>query len=54
MTYQPMMFVFDILQYNHSVLSNKPLKERCKILKDVFDPIEGRIKVSEVKIGSTK
>ncbi|KAK2178306.1 hypothetical protein NP493_548g00024 [Ridgeia piscesae] len=53
-TYQPMMFVFDILQYNHSVLSNKPLKERCKILKDVFDPIEGRIKVSEVKIGSTK
>lgn len=52
--YQPMMFVFDILLYNDCVLSNKPLRERCKVLSDVFVAIEGRIKVSDIKEGTTK
>lgn len=34
---------FDIVYYNGSVLTNKPLKDRLKILEEVFQPLEGVI-----------
>ena len=52
--YQPMFCVFDILLLNDNVLSNKSLKERKKILPNVFIPVKGRIMLSEVKEGRTK
>lgn len=53
--YQPMLCVFDILSLNDKVLSNKPLRERKQILEtDVFNPVEGRIVLSEYKEGRTK
>ena len=52
--YHPMLCVFDILLLNDEVLSNKPLKERKQILTDIFNPIEGRIMLSETSTGRTK
>lgn len=52
--YQPMLCVFDILLLNDEVLTNKSLRDRRKILADVFNPVEGRICLSEYKEGQTK
>ena len=52
--YQPMMFVFDILLHNGRVLTNQPLRERRKILDRLFEPVEGRIQLSEVEEGTTQ
>ena len=50
-----MLCVFDILALNGCVLSNKPLRERKRVLdEDVFTPVEGRIVLSTYKEGSTK
>jgi len=45
--YQPMMCVFDILECNGQVVSNRTLRERRLVLDDLFNPIEGRIMLSE-------
>ena len=52
--YQPMLCVFDILMLNGKVLSNKTLQERKEVLNDVFNPVEGRIKLSEYRLGHSK
>ncbi|ELU10753.1 hypothetical protein CAPTEDRAFT_17890 [Capitella teleta] len=53
--YQPMLCVFDILAMNGKVLSNKSLRERKRILdNDVFNPLEGRLVLSEYKEARTK
>jgi hypothetical protein len=52
--YQPMFCVFDILLLNDVVLSNKPLRERRKALEGAFNPVEGRIVLSDVRQGKTR
>ena len=52
--YQPMLCVFDVLMLNGKVLSNKPLLERKELIKQVFNPIPGRVIVSDIKTGKTK
>jgi len=52
--YQPMLCVFDILFLNGEVLANRPLRERRSKLVDVFNPIEGRLKFSDISEKSTK
>lgn len=52
--YQACYFVFDILLYNDLVLSNRPLRERVHFLKKVFQPIEGRIHISEFRIANSR
>ncbi|ESP05690.1 hypothetical protein LOTGIDRAFT_181463 [Lottia gigantea] len=49
--YQACLQVFDILLYNDKVLTNLPLKERLKYIDKVFNTIEGRILISQVKEG---
>lgn len=51
---QPCYFVFDILLYNGTVLSNLPLKQRLGYLENLFTPIEGRLQYSARKTGQTK
>ncbi|CAF1240093.1 unnamed protein product, partial [Didymodactylos carnosus] len=47
---QPCLIVFDILLYNDEILTNKPLHERLSYVKSkVFEPIEGRIMLSEIR-----
>uniref|UniRef100_A0A1B6FIK3 DNA ligase 4 n=1 Tax=Cuerna arida TaxID=1464854 RepID=A0A1B6FIK3_9HEMI len=41
--HQPCFCAFDILYYNDSVLTNKPLSERLEILQKIFTPQEGII-----------
>ncbi|XP_076100664.1 DNA ligase 4-like isoform X2 [Mytilus galloprovincialis] len=50
---QPCLHVFDIVLLNDKVLTNQPLTERLKILKTVFEPVEGRILLSEHKEART-
>lgn len=52
--FQPMICVFDILLLNGEVLSNKTLKERKKLLSQVFTPVKGRIILSEFREARTK
>ena len=52
--YVPMLCVFDVLMINDKVLSNRPLRERKKLMLDVFEPVEGSIVFSEYKEGRTK
>jgi len=52
-TYQQCLYVYDILLVNDKVLTNKPLRERAKILRDVVHPIPGRVQFSDIKIGKT-
>ena len=47
------LYVYDILLVNDKVLTNKPLRERAKILRDVIQPIPGRVQFSDIKIGKT-
>jgi ATP-dependent DNA ligase len=52
--YQPMLCVFDILYLNGEVLVNRPLRERRSKLADVFNPVEGRLALSDITEKSTK
>lgn len=52
--YQPMICVFDVLLFNGQVLTNRTLRERRRILEDVFEPVEGRIVISEYTEKSTR
>lgn len=52
--HQPCFCVFDILLYNGEVLAEKSLKDRLKILNDVFTPREGVILHSVRNEGYTK
>jgi hypothetical protein len=52
--YQPMFCVFDILLLNDVVLSNKPLRERRKAVEGAFNPVEGRITLSDIRQGKTR
>ena len=52
--YQPMLCVFDILLLNGEVLANRPMRERRSKLDDVFNPVEGRLKLSDISEKSTK
>ncbi|XP_018322080.1 DNA ligase 4 [Agrilus planipennis] len=47
-THQPCFCVFDILLINDQVLTNKPLKQRTKILYENLKPIEGVIMLSKI------
>lgn len=42
---------FDILMLNGKILSNLPLKERADCLKEIFTPIENKIRLTEQKQG---
>jgi DNA ligase-4 len=44
--------VFDILLYNNTVLTNKPLKDRVEYIKKSFEEIEGRIVYSQRETAS--
>ena len=52
--YQPMMCVFDLLLLNGEVLANQPLRQRRRKLADVFNPVEGRLILSDFAEKSTK
>ena len=52
-TFFQCLYVYDILLVNDKVLTNKPLRERAKILRDVIHPIPGRVQFSDIKIGKT-
>lgn len=45
--------VFDILLYDDTILTNKPLKERIEYIKKAFQEIEGRIVYSKQETAST-
>lgn len=47
--YVPMLCVFDVLMINDKILSNCSLRERKKLILDVFEPEEGTIVASEYK-----
>lgn len=46
-THRPCFCVFDILLYNDKILTNKPLKERLKVIDDLIIDIEGVIMKSK-------
>lgn len=52
--YTPCYAVFDILYLNGEVLTNRPLKDRLKILKDIIEDAEGVVFTSPVATASTK
>lgn len=52
--YQPCFFVFDILLYNGTVLSNLPLNKRLEHLNGLFVPLEGRFMSTPQRTSSTK
>ncbi|CAG0887525.1 unnamed protein product [Cyprideis torosa] len=41
--HHPCYFVFDVLFHNGQVLTNKPLKDRLEVLKNIFQPVESRL-----------
>jgi len=54
MGYQPMLCVFDILLLNGEVLANQPLRQRRRKLAELFQPVEGRLILSNFTEKSTK
>lgn len=52
--YSPCYVIFDILYLNGEVLTNKPLRERMKLLPQVVDQKDGLIMLSTVNTASTK
>lgn len=49
-----MICVFDILLCNDQILANKPLRYRRQVLQNVFNPVEGRLMLSQVTEKQTR
>ena len=49
-----MLCVFDVLLLNDRVLTNQALRDRKRVIADVFNPVAGRLIVSEISTGKTK